>query len=778
MEGKNKMALFVLGAVAATAASFFYSIKIAFAEAPQHIIINEIQTAGSNANNEFVELYNPTDNSIVLDGFKLSKKTKNGTGSALLSNSTTTKFTGAIPSHGYFLIVHPSYNNQISADIVYSSSNYISSDNTLLLYNPSGTLIDKVGFGSATDFENAPALNPPSSQSIERDNFLDTDNNAADFFIVTSPSPQNSSVIETVEGTQEDDDPAQDDSEGNDGEEDTSEKCATASADIKLNEIFPWPDSGDEFVEIKNIGQSCVDVSGWNIMDEAGHKIPFPENSLVEPDDQLTLEGNLYLNNDSDTVYLLPKDETSPDEALDHRSYEKGPKDFSYSFDGENWLWTSKFTPGVENEFDKEETAGSGEADSSSEKVYLSEILPNPKGDEKTREFIEIVNRESESVDLFGFTVRDGSKTGKYLFNDHELIKPGDYFVIYRSRFKIALNNSNESVSLFNPKGKLLSSVSYDSSTENVSYNFDGETWRWSKFLTPTKENKFDSKPLVTITKPKHAFKDLLVQFSVRARDKETKHLKYVWDFGDGHKSYLKDTSHKYLRAKKYHVTLSVRDASQTITRTFPVVVEKYPRPKIELTELTPNPSGRDSDLETLVVKNGSGKKVDLQNYKIATGTLKLVNHPIYDSLVLNPGEEKIITRQISKFSLANKAGKAALVYPDGKIADSLEYAKDKIEDDEVFAKVDGQWQWIAPPEENNDSDKLDDQTVAEPTVLGATDENISPDYLPAQTYFSPEDAFIFLSQINFASSASSEKIYCPLTQPSSLFAYLLASVF
>jgi hypothetical protein len=417
------------------------------------------------------------------------------------------------------------------------------------------------------------------------------------------------------------------------------------------------------------------------------------------------------------------------------------------------------------------------------EKVYLNEILPNPKGGEK-EEFIEILNSEQGPVDLFGWTIRDGSKTGKYIFKGHVEIDSGKYLAIYRPDSKITLNNSKESVTLYNPQGEITSSVSYDKSFEGASYGFDGNKWRWSKYLTPGKKNEFDSEPTVKINKPKRVYKDLYTDFSAKAKDKETKQLKYAWDFGDGKKSYLAKASHKYLDTGKYTVTLSVSDDSQTVEKSFTIAVKKYPQPDLEIVKIIPNPIGNDSDGETIDIHNSSGKKVVLAEWKIATESgEQIYNHPISGEFILEPNETKTIAREICKFSLNNKAGRVQLISPDEKIADTVAYAKEKITEGEAYEKIDGKWQWTGPPEEkaaentkssvpeNSTGAENDENISDEGEVLGEIDENI-PYYVPPQTGYTPEDAFIFFNFFGLQEFQPREANFCPAIQPANTLAY------
>ena len=153
-----------------------------------------------------------------------------------------------------------------------------------------------------------------------------------------------------------------------------------------------------------------------------------------------------------------------------------------------------------------------------------------------------------------GWKIKDASKGKGYQFKEHVILNPNEYLVVYKTDSKISINNSNETVYLYDPQSELASSVTFAKSFKNSSYSFDGKEWKWTKYLTPGKKNKFDSAPTVKIEKPKNVYKNILAEFSAKAKDKETKKLKYAWDFGDGKKSYLKDTSHKYLDTGKYTV--------------------------------------------------------------------------------------------------------------------------------------------------------------------------------------------------------------------------------
>jgi hypothetical protein len=172
-----------------------------------HVVISDVQVEGATANDEFVELYNPTNIPISLSGWYLTKKTSGGNEQNLLADIPIGK---SIPARGFFLITpQTGYTGPVTADTTYSQTSYfIATDNTVILYSDNKiTVVDKVGFGDAVDNETLSyPTNPPDNKSLQRKinatlnesgsygPAWDTDNNSVDFFIQTNPNPQNSSA--------------------------------------------------------------------------------------------------------------------------------------------------------------------------------------------------------------------------------------------------------------------------------------------------------------------------------------------------------------------------------------------------------------------------------------------------------------------------------------------------------------------------------------------------------------------------------------------------------
>ena len=195
---------------------FIIGTPISQAATASHVVISEISLSGFTTSDEFVELYNPTDQDINLQNWRLRKKTDSGAESNLVAS-----LSGVIKSHGYFLIVpQTGYMGLVPGDRTFSVAGaQLAQDNTVLLYSDAGiTLVDKVGFGAVVDREGTAAANPIVGEGLERkansnstvesmvegvDKFLgngeDTDNNSSDFIKRVVSNPQNAnSALEPV----------------------------------------------------------------------------------------------------------------------------------------------------------------------------------------------------------------------------------------------------------------------------------------------------------------------------------------------------------------------------------------------------------------------------------------------------------------------------------------------------------------------------------------------------------------------------------------------------
>jgi hypothetical protein len=166
-----------------------------------HLIISQIQVEGiEKTTDDFIEIYNPTQNDVNLKGLKLVKRTKTGTtDTSLVSwDSDTAAPIMVVKAHGFYLWANSSYNSIfIDPDVTRSGS--IAKDNGVALKNKTGDLIDSVSWGEAANGFSGSAYpnNPEKGQSLERNL------SSLNFFLQTSPHPRNSSSSASAPDSEE-----------------------------------------------------------------------------------------------------------------------------------------------------------------------------------------------------------------------------------------------------------------------------------------------------------------------------------------------------------------------------------------------------------------------------------------------------------------------------------------------------------------------------------------------------------------------------------------------
>lgn len=479
---------------------------------------------------------------------------------------------------------------------------------------------------------------------------------------------------------------------------------------LTLNEIFPHPAQDqdlNEFVEIYNPFSETLSVKDWTIRDssQSGSFVFSPSTfspCTTDPDTCLNIPSRSFLAvyrrdfsfalNDSgtETISLIAPN----GKILSTITYDGSKENLSFNR-SDSWYW-SKPTPQNENMPDKRSLSYSH--------IAINEILPNPLGDE-INEYIELYNPQDHSIDLEEWILRDASASGSYVFPAGSTIAAHGFLTVYRKNFVFALNNSNETITLITPNEKVTDTVHYGTAKENVSYNFDqtSQKWRWSKHLTPQGDNIFNNLPHITHTTiNKIGYKNTWTRFFAKAQDADKEKLKVRWDFGDGSKSYLWTTRHKYKKSGIYYGSLRIQDGSEEIVTPFMITIKKFPQYDIRITEIMPNPTGSDTGLEYLTLINKSKKKIDLNGWSIATGSKEdaLVNHPIAQKTILKKNIPFKITKENSAISLPNAAGFIELRSPDGSVIDSTSYFTDEksIPDDAIYSlSPDNMWSWLIP---------------------------------------------------------------------------------
>ncbi len=150
------------------------------------VVINEVQTRGASASDEFVEIYNPNSCAVTLDG-KLSYKSTNDTPAAGLDMFTFSA--KSIAAHAYFVIGSTARTGAKDATFLASFAG-MADDGQIALLDGTGKKIDSVGFSAGSYAEKAAAPAAPSGGSAARTpNGTDTDDNSKDFKAATTATP-------------------------------------------------------------------------------------------------------------------------------------------------------------------------------------------------------------------------------------------------------------------------------------------------------------------------------------------------------------------------------------------------------------------------------------------------------------------------------------------------------------------------------------------------------------------------------------------------------------
>ena len=319
---------------------FFFLFPF-FIQAADSVVINEIAWTGTtnSANDEWIELYNNTGNSINLDGWQLVAQ----------DGTPKIKLSGVIPANGFYLLERTDDNTvpAISADKIYTGALGNNGEN-LELYDASGNLIDSANCASGWF-----AGDNKTKQTMERKNFQlvgsDPNNWQTSQNPGGTPKGKNSLIGQTeLQPKTKPDETAVDVKH-----QQLVQQPITHPSGIVINEILPSPEGPDdleEWIEISNQNQFEVDLSGWKIKDSAGAVTTFtvPAGTKISALGFLVINRpttKIVLNNDGDEISLIQPD----NKIIETISYSKAPLGQSYGrFDSE-WFWTPQSTPGTDN---------------------------------------------------------------------------------------------------------------------------------------------------------------------------------------------------------------------------------------------------------------------------------------------------------------------------------------------------------------------------------------------------------------------------------------------
>lgn len=161
------------------------------------IVINEVYSNGAGRSgpylNDFIELYNPSDDPIILDGMSVIVL-----GGVDDTNYGTVELEGELAAGDHHLLklknsaAHPAEDAvELEKFDAEDADVRVPAHNASILLTFGESTLDLVGFGRTERFEGTQARAAAFDESLARTDGVDTDDNAADFSS-QEPTPQHS----------------------------------------------------------------------------------------------------------------------------------------------------------------------------------------------------------------------------------------------------------------------------------------------------------------------------------------------------------------------------------------------------------------------------------------------------------------------------------------------------------------------------------------------------------------------------------------------------------
>lgn len=283
--------------------------------------------------------------------------------------------------------------------------------------------------------------------------------------------------------------------------------------------------------------------------------------------------------------------------------------------------------------------------------IVINEFMPDPEGTDTNNEWIELKNLSDSQINIAGYKLDDADGgSSPYVFPD-TVLSPQETKAFYNNITKITLNNDTDRVRLFDPTNKLIDEILYEKpiSGQSFSRNDSGQ-WSITSTPTPNAPNIFSGNENPQVTCNKISSANLVVS----------------------------NTNNKNAVIKT-GVEITSDETQEYVD-------------EITITEILPNPSGKDNGNEWLEIYNESDKKINLGNWKIQTADGKK-KQILKDKTFIAAGAYLAIT---TKISLKNSGDKIQLIDPEGNIIDEIQYpeSRDGMSYAKIISNENAAWEW------------------------------------------------------------------------------------
>ena len=448
-----------------------------------NIVFSEVyyDTIGTDSVEEWIELYNNTEDIVDLSGWYINDNMGTGTRIFVFPSGTTilpgSYLTVAQDSAGFVALYG------YEAD-VYGTVPYLNNGgDTLILYNSTAEEIDAVAWeGGAT-------AGLPDGWGSTTDPWAGTGNT----IVRTDPTVDTNTYADWGYAT----------NNGNPQTQAPPPVPAVVFSEIYYDTI--GTDSIEEWVEIYNNSPTEVNLEGWKIIDNngTGYTYTFPAGATIKPATYLTVamdsvgfnalygyDADLYgslpaLNNSGDALIMYTADDKEVDAVAWEGGASAGIPD-GWGSTTNPWASTGNTIVRIDATVDTDTYTdwtyatnnGNPQTQYVPGNILFTEIFYDTPGDENVEEWVELYNNSDFTVNIGGWTIIDNNGTGaSIVIPAGETIEPGTFYTIARDSGGFTalygyeadlygnlpfLNNSGETLILYDPNGNVKDFVAWE----------------------------------------------------------------------------------------------------------------------------------------------------------------------------------------------------------------------------------------------------------------------------------------------------------------------------
>ncbi|HSM71590.1 MAG TPA: lamin tail domain-containing protein, partial [Anaerolineales bacterium] len=424
------------------------------------VVISEFRTRGpSGADDEYIELYNPTTAIVDISGWKINVSNDSGN----TSTRATIPAATILRSGQYYLLARSGtsgYSGVVPADQTYGQG--ITNAGGIALVRPDNTVIDQVGMGPGSAYKEGTPLSPlpsNSNQSYERklggasDSCQDTNDNANDFSIITSDPKNYSSQLS---------------------------RCGTLLTIPVLTTTTITADNPDPSLINSSVIVS-VKVTG-------GSTPPSGQVKITGANSNCTVTLNSSGTGSCSVFFSSTGVKTLTATYLGSQTYLASSDTESHQVS--RTIRTPTPTPRFV-------------LPPPPPLVAINEFVPRPGHDwnndgliNTDDEYIELLNHGVVDVNLAGYRLDDEVNIGSPPFTlPSVILKPGERIVFYGSQTGLLLSDGGDGVRLLKPNGQLADAYNYfvvnfpDQSFCRLPDNGGADDWNTNCYPTPGLRN-------------------------------------------------------------------------------------------------------------------------------------------------------------------------------------------------------------------------------------------------------------------------------------------------